>query len=138
MPTTYAKAFAALAAHAGKPMFLHLAAKTTGLKPGAHKVTIFDWSALEKDERSYFTESQTIPLFEELGRDWHAKLAPFAIVGSENHPLEDFDEQCDLILLFDLEAGDGKTCPIVAFAPPDGMGTSAFAASAAALDLRPR
>ncbi|MCE9573891.1 MAG: hypothetical protein K8W52_12145 [Deltaproteobacteria bacterium] len=135
MPTTFDQAFAPLLARVGAASFLELTSKVTGLSPGRHAVTVIDWSALSREQRAQFTECLAMPLREERGRDWHAQLTPIAVVGGENHPIEDFDEQGDGILLLDLAAGDGATCPVVFFASPDGTRTYPLAATVTELVL---
>jgi hypothetical protein len=129
------QSLAVLRPHLGAARFLLLDKKVSFLEPGRHALTVFDWSALSSEERDYFTEQQAIPLLEEHGRGWHEKLVPFAMLGGENHPMEDFDEQCNGILLLDASAASGGSCPVVFFPSPDGHRVYPFAASVTALAL---
>ncbi len=134
MPTTFEQVFHVIEKHVGKPMVLHIG-EGKRPKPGVYKITIFDWSRLDKPTRSGFIESQVMPLFSEHGKDWWKALCPFAMLDSEN-PIEDFDEQCGGILLLDLTKGTGADCPVHFFDPPDGMGTYVLKGSLGTLDLR--
>jgi hypothetical protein len=120
MTTTFEQMFASLEAHTGKPVFLTVAGAGQPLRAGRHAVTIFDYFSMPDDDKGVFVESQLMELALTMGRGWTRKVAPFALVGGESHPVpeDELDQQCDGVLLLDLENGEGADCPVLFYADP--------------------
>jgi hypothetical protein len=95
----------------------------TNINVGSSTFYIFDMDELNKEKRDLLLENQLLGAYEEIteetsnGRKWSTTRVPFAIlnIGEELEPeeIEYFDFQCMGVLFFDLNNGDGNTCPIL-------------------------
>jgi hypothetical protein len=119
MTATFDQIFSFLQTHAGKPVFLTVPAGQP-LRAGRHAVTIFDYFATPDASKAALVESHLMMLATTMGPGWSRKLTPFALVGGESHPVpaSELDQQCDGVLLLDLEKGEGADCPVLFYADP--------------------
>jgi hypothetical protein len=137
MPAKYDKAFSRLRPYLGKAAFVHIGDGVTGLSKGLHPITVFDWTELDDDGAGMLVESHLFELATEAGEGWSKKRAPFAVIGGETHPvpLDELDQQCDGVLLFDLENGKGGDCPVLLCDDPSNAEPITLAASFADLKI---
>jgi hypothetical protein len=78
-------------------------------------MTIFDWDRLSEDHKDLLVENQLMGLATAMSAGWSKKVVPFALIGGESHPvdLDELDQQCDGVLLLDIEHGKGDDCPVL-------------------------
>jgi hypothetical protein len=132
-PVTFAVAFKGMAKHVGKARFLTVDARRGGMHRGRHPLTIFNWSKLEPGQRDMLIESRLSELAAQFGRGWAKRFVPFAVSGGESNPVpfDELDQQCDAVLLLDLQQGGA----VVVLENPDSDEPVELSASCSELDI---
>lgn len=137
MPTTFEKVFSHVRPFADSRSFIEIETDLEDLGEGRYPVTVFDWTKLDDDSAGMLVESHLLTLASAMGSGWSSKAAPFAMIGGESHPvpIDELDQQCEGVLLFDLRKGDGDDCPVL-FCSGGGMSSPVpFAGSVKDLHL---
>ena len=87
-------------------------------EPDPDAVCVFEWTTLEDEDRDTIFEHH-------LGEDVEEEVVneryvPFAIVGVFGQATSFESDDARYTLLFDLEAGDGSDCPVLAYSAERG------------------